>query len=63
MSYSRTLIPTCSLLATALLAFAQPPTPRAARAPLPPDAWEQTPPAAPGRRADGASAANASDAG
>ena len=47
MSHSRTLIPICSLLATALLAFAQPPTPRAARAPLPPDAWEQTPPAAP----------------
>src|ERR1035437_453181 len=43
MNYSRTLTPVCSLLATALLALAQPPPPRAAAAPMPPDAWEQTP--------------------
>jgi HEAT repeats len=43
MNYSRTLTPICCLLATALLAFAQTPTPRAAAAPPPPDAWEQTP--------------------
>jgi HEAT repeats len=42
MNNSRTLTPVCSLLATALLAFAQTPPPRAA-APAPPDAWEQTP--------------------
>src|SRR5450631_3521243 len=48
MNHSRTLIPVCSLLATALLAFAQTPAPRAAAAPpATPDAWEQTPPAAP----------------
>jgi hypothetical protein len=51
MNFSRTLTPVCSLLATALLAFAQNPTPRAAAAPLPPpppaDVWEQTPAPAP----------------
>ena len=51
MNYSRTLTPVCSLLATALLAFAQTPTPRAAAAPpAPPDAWEQTPTPAPAPR-------------
>jgi hypothetical protein len=47
MNFSRTLTPVCSLLATALLAFAQNPTPRAAAAPLPPPppaaVWAQTP--------------------
>src|ERR1035437_8089697 len=43
MNSSRTLTPVCSLLATALLALAQTPPPRAAAAPMPPDAWEQTP--------------------
>src|SRR5262245_57277943 len=43
MSHSRTLTPICCLLATALLAFAQPAPRRAPRAPLPPDDWEQTP--------------------
>jgi HEAT repeats len=47
MNYSRTLTPVCSLLATALLALAQTPPPRAATAPMPPDAWEQTPAPAP----------------
>src|SRR5450759_4285328 len=48
MNYSRTLTPVCSLLATALLAFAQTPAPRAPAAPpAPPDAWEQTPVATP----------------
>src|ERR1035437_1035000 len=43
MNSSRPLTPVCSLLATALLALAQTPPPRAAAAPMPPDAWEQTP--------------------
>ncbi len=49
MDYSRTLTPVCSLLATALLAFAQTPPPPAAAPPAPPAALEQTPaaPAAP----------------
>src|SRR5260370_2048846 len=56
MEYSRTLTPVCSLLATALLAFAQTPppaaprpaaAPRAAIAPVG-DAWDQIPPSPPG---------------
>src|SRR5664280_2861282 len=43
MNYFLTLKPICGLLATALLAFAQTPAPRAVPAPPPPDAWEQTP--------------------
>ena len=45
MDYSRTLTPVCSLLATALLAFAQTSPPAAAppAPPAPPVAWEQTP--------------------
>jgi hypothetical protein len=43
MNYSRTLTPVCSLLATALLAFAQTPPPAAPAPPAPPDVWVQTP--------------------
>jgi hypothetical protein len=43
MTYSRTLTPICSLLATAVLGLAQSPAPVAAAAPSPPDAWERTP--------------------
>jgi hypothetical protein len=47
MIYSRTLTTICGLLATAVLALAQTPAPKAAAAPAPPNAWEQTPVAAP----------------
>ncbi|MCX6629326.1 MAG: hypothetical protein NTW28_17045 [Candidatus Solibacter sp.] len=44
MNYSRTPTTVCTLLATALLAIAQTPTPRAAAPPAPPaDVWDQTP--------------------
>ena len=65
MNYSRTLTPICSLLATALLAFAQPPTPRPASGSVAARRLGTDSPcgAAPGGRADGASASNAADAG